>query len=259
VYYLVVSPTHRLNVRSKCSPQFLGVLVILLLLAACLAFRAFRIRRRYRTATQIALARGGPLPTEPGNEFWGMGGMAGWNAENTVRIDAGGRRGRGKTTRWAKIPILWENEVYEKVPGEEEDLEDGLVGTRPVYVAHLQPVMLSSQREEEPELPAPEPIPQPTAPRRTLADRLRRTPIEPSPPPPVPPPKPREIDRDVMFGEDISMAVIIRMPSEASHVERPRPDDDSFMSDEATGWKPGMEIGVWQGHVGDSSSSTRRA
>ena len=57
-----------------------------------------------------------------------MGNMAGWTAENTVRIDAGGRRGR-KTTRWAKIPILWENEVYEKVSGAEEDLDHGFVGT----------------------------------------------------------------------------------------------------------------------------------
>lgn len=128
VYYLVVSSAYACLACARCSSQFLGVLVILLLLAACLAFRAFRIRRRYRTATQIALARGGPLPNDPGNEFWGMGGMAGWTAENTVRIDAGGRRGR-KTTRWAKIPILWENEVYEKVSGAEEDLDHGFVGT----------------------------------------------------------------------------------------------------------------------------------
>ena len=74
--------------------QFLGVLVILLLLAACLAIRAFRIRRRYRTATQLALARGGPLPIDPHAEFWGL---------TPVRVE--------REVKRKKIPILWESEV----------------------------------------------------------------------------------------------------------------------------------------------------
>lgn len=120
-------------------------------------------------------------------------------------------------------------------------------------------MMLSSQRDEQPEIPLVEPTLQPTAPRRTLADRLRRTPVEPTPPPVVPTPKPREIDRDVTIGEDVRMAVIIRMPSEAADMKPSRPDDDSFMSDETTGWEPGMEIGVWQGYVASSSSLSRSA
>lgn len=71
------------------------MLVILLLLAACLAFRAFRIRRRYRTATQLALARGGPLPVDPHAEFWGL--------RPPPPVE--------KSKKLGKVPILWENEV----------------------------------------------------------------------------------------------------------------------------------------------------
>jgi hypothetical protein len=54
------------------------------MLAACLAFRAFRMRRRYRTATQIALARGDPLPMQLRDDYWGLAGLPGFPGTDGV-------------------------------------------------------------------------------------------------------------------------------------------------------------------------------
>jgi len=81
------------------------------MLAACLAFRAFRMRRRYRTATQIALARGDPLPMQLRDDYWGLAGLPGFtNGTDTVGGVMTGDRA-GKKGTWTKIPILEEAEV----------------------------------------------------------------------------------------------------------------------------------------------------
>jgi len=99
------------------------VLVIILMLAACLAFRAFRMRRRYRTATQIALARGDPLPTQLRDDYWGLAGLPGF----IHGTDGGGAgvitgESRGKKGTWTKIPILEEAEVDGMAPEYRDEL-----------------------------------------------------------------------------------------------------------------------------------------
>lgn len=44
------------------------------------------------------------------------------------------------------------------------------------------------------------------------------------------------------------MAVIIQMPSQIQSEVA----DESF-DDETTGWEPGMELGVWEGHTSNRS------
>lgn len=99
--------------------QFLGVLVVLLVIAATLSFRAFRIRRRYRSAAQLALMRGEALPPRGHDDYWGFGTM-GWRAmpagEGGDEVDRIlNRDGRGgKKGPWSKIPELREVEVDQK-------------------------------------------------------------------------------------------------------------------------------------------------
>ena len=115
--------------------QFLGVLAVLICMASCLAFRAFRIRRRYRTATQLAIARGDPVPrlTE---DYWRFGTFSPWTHDGWDRHDmaAGmdGIDGRGRGKKWAKVPELWEAEV----DGDEEKLSvrRGVSGWRDIQV-----------------------------------------------------------------------------------------------------------------------------
>jgi hypothetical protein len=93
------------------------------MLAACLAFRAFRMRRRYRTATQIALARGDPLPMQLRDDYWGLAGLPGF----IHGTDGGGAgvitgESRGKKGTWTKIPILEEAEVEGMAPEYRDEL-----------------------------------------------------------------------------------------------------------------------------------------
>lgn len=112
------------------------MLVIILLLAACLAFRAFRMRRRYRTATQIALARGDPLPMQLRDDYWGLAGLPGFNngsdatgAGGVITGDRGGKKGT-----WTKIPILEEAEATGYAPEYRDELfEDINVCTSPLW------------------------------------------------------------------------------------------------------------------------------
>jgi hypothetical protein len=124
VYYLVVGHPLYPSVLFMLTNQFLGVLVIILLLAACLAFRAFRMRRRYRTATQIALARGDPLPMQLRDDYWGLAGLPGFN-NGTETTGAGGLitgdRG-GKKGTWTKIPVLEEAEATGFAPETRDEL-----------------------------------------------------------------------------------------------------------------------------------------
>ena len=80
-------------------------------MAACLALRAFRMRRRYRTATQLAIARGDPLPNMR-DDYWGLGRLSVWTSDGRDAIDGEDMdvwKGNGR--RGEKIPEMWEAEV----------------------------------------------------------------------------------------------------------------------------------------------------
>lgn len=64
---------------------------------------------------------------------------------------------------------------------------------------------------------------------------------------------PREMDRPIQLGEDMRVAIVIRMPRDPAEVEREeeaRSFLDEYEEDERPGWQPGMELGVWEGRVG---------
>ena len=115
-------------------------MVVLLALAACLAVRAIRQRRRYRTATQMAIARGGQLPDDP-NDYWGLSGLSGWTPEGLDRfglpLPSGDRNGgRG---RWQQIPVIWDGIADEKLKGEEETDGWGFAQVSQLHSAMLTP------------------------------------------------------------------------------------------------------------------------
>lgn len=86
-------------------------MVVLLLLAACLAYRAFRLRRRYRTATQLAIARGEMLPPDIRRDYWGLGGLSAWTSDGVDRLGMplnDDIRSRGPKGKWQRIPKLWD-------------------------------------------------------------------------------------------------------------------------------------------------------
>ena len=54
-----------------------------------------------------------------------------------------------------------------------------------------------------------------------------------------------ESERQVTEGEGVRLAVVIQMPAEVS------PKRTSMDTDEdEPGWRPGMELGVWEGRLG---------
>ncbi|KAK4683431.1 hypothetical protein P7C73_g6834, partial [Tremellales sp. Uapishka_1] len=107
---------------------FLGVLVVLVFMAACLGLRAMRLRRRYRTATQRAIANGDPVPpnwnvfARDNSEFWGVGGFAAFTADGLDRFGAPRTDRRGDKAR-LRVPMMWEAQVEEKAEEEEEEEE----------------------------------------------------------------------------------------------------------------------------------------
>lgn len=122
--------------------------------------------------------------------------------------------------------------------------------------------MLASRRDhevEEPIIATPTPVEEPAASRRRPLSALRfgrNRAAYPQPAAPAPPPqRRREIDREVEDDEDVRMAVVIRMPFEDGPEDRRAPESDagSEEDEEKTGWLPGMELGVWDGHVGSAS------
>lgn len=126
MYYLVVSPAMPWH-PSRADFKFLGVLVIILLLAACLALRAFRMRRRYRTATQLAIARGDPLPVHLRDDYWGLAGLPGFTgganatATGTAAADRAAKKGK-----WDRIPRLEEVETAGTAGDRNEELWDDI-------------------------------------------------------------------------------------------------------------------------------------
>ncbi|KAK8843920.1 hypothetical protein IAR55_006712 [Kwoniella newhampshirensis] len=242
---------------------FLGVLVILMLIAGCLTLRAVRMRRRYRTATQIALSRGEPIPEGMREDFWGLGGLSGWTAEGLDRLGAirpgeewvgAGRRG-GKG-RWEKVPVLYEGQLFKEPAVEKqvsEDHGDEPWNTlRPLTLVSLRPSQTPFPEEpvEPPALtpvrnmgPRPRPPPMfnfsrhrpPSTADQAIASTSRAQPL-------------REEDREVVPGEDVRLGIIIQMPTEGmSEDQRTRRADDD---DDEVAWESGMELGIWEGVVG---------
>ncbi|TYJ55227.1 hypothetical protein B9479_004057 [Cryptococcus floricola] len=223
---------------------FLGVLVVLMLIALCLAVRAMRMRRRYRAAAQAALARGETVPGSIRDDFWGMGGLAGWNSDGWDRFGAVGPGGLWKDSKWHKLPVLTEAEAAqesEKADYEATDLWTG--DTRPLSLqsrkflpeespmdalAGLQPRNVRA-RNRHPALFN----------RSRPTDALDRSnPFESKQNIP-------EIDRSIGTGEPLRIGVVIQMPNPVISGQRYTQGDD----DEQVAWESGMEIGLWEGVV----------
>lgn len=111
--------------------QFLGVLLALIVIAAGLTYRSYRMRRRYRTATQMAIARGDPMPSN----WWGVDddlfSLGVWRGAPGPldRWAAVGRPGARRDRRWMPIPVLYDAvpkvEKEEESKGKEAEAEEG--------------------------------------------------------------------------------------------------------------------------------------
>ncbi|CAK9783026.1 hypothetical protein CC85DRAFT_286562 [Cutaneotrichosporon oleaginosum] len=213
---------------------FLGVLLALILLAAALTLRSYRMRARYRTQTQLAIARGDAPTGWWGDDMWGVP----W---------AGPARPPRRERRWMPIPVLFDavpvpapepKFVSEKGKAVETDLWDD-----------IQPLTIHSLLPPDPE-PEPEPQPAPDSvrlrpPGAGFTNFRRRMGLDaalPDPPPPTP--RAPEMSRPLADAEPLRVAVIVQMPTEWEC------DASSALSDDdEIGWRPGMEIGVWEGVV----------
>lgn len=106
--------------------------------------------------------------------------------------------------------------------------------------------LLPPEPEPEPEL-QPIQLPEPPGGRfRTPgAGFRRRLGLEAMPPladPPPPVPREPEMARPLSDGEPVRVAVVVQMPTECDAVSALSDDDE-------IAWRPGMEIGVWEGMV----------
>ncbi|KAL1412393.1 hypothetical protein Q8F55_000138 [Vanrija albida] len=229
---------------------FLGILGALVVLACLLTMRSYRLRRQYRTAAQLAIARGAPFPPNwwanprarppPPDELWDGGVYTGGPPPGPLSEWAivGGRAphgGQRRERRWVRIPVLWD---AKPTPEYEEEVD-----AEPWWASWGQPLTAQSLAPAPPlHRPGPvSPMPPPPPPPRLF----RRNREPPAPPPPPPPPKiEREIKRTLEAGEPMRVAVVIQMPG---YERRAVEDDDD--DDEIVGWEPGMELGVWTGSV----------
>ncbi|WWD20841.1 hypothetical protein CI109_105318 [Kwoniella shandongensis] len=247
---------------------FLGVLVILMLIAGCLTLRAVRMRRRYRTATQIALARGEPIPEGMREDFWGLGGLSGWTAEGLDRlgnirpgeewVPGTGRRGAGKG-RWEKVPVLYEGELVKE---QQAEVERSGVGGDEVW-DHVRPLTLLSLRPSQTPFPDESSDPPVLTPVRNMGPRPRPAPMftfsrhrsssygvtdqaQSSTSRSQQQQTTKEIDREIVPGEEVRLGVVIQMPVQGlSERQRTREGDDD--DEEEVAWENGMELGVWEG------------
>lgn len=72
--------------------------MLIVLLAILLTIRRYRLRRRYWTATQLAISRGEPPPQRWGDDDpWGL-----------LFPRPERWQGRKKERRWMRIPSLWD-------------------------------------------------------------------------------------------------------------------------------------------------------
>jgi hypothetical protein len=85
------------------------------------------MRRRFRTATQLAIARGEPLPPDMREDYWGLGRLSGWTPQGLDRFGPAGLGGILKegAGRWQSVPKLYEAVIDEKEEptGDEEGNE----------------------------------------------------------------------------------------------------------------------------------------
>ncbi|WVW80581.1 hypothetical protein I302_102567 [Kwoniella bestiolae CBS 10118] len=221
---------------------FLGILVVLLILAGCLALRAVRMRRRYRTATQIALARGEPIPSPGMDPYWRLAGLATWTSEGFDRLgniegELNRRREREREREKLKMkPGIWDCVVWENENGLHQE---GLESAEPISLQSLLP-------------PSPPPTSSPppnevSSPRPLFGFRQR------SSPPEAPPPQTKEVHREVASGEPVKMGVIIQMPVPPEQQQKQNDDDE-----EKVGWEMGMELGIWEGRIQSGSAKDGR-
>ena len=241
-----------------------------MLLAAFLALRAFRMRQRFRTATQQAIARGDPLPPGPlgRDEYWGLGSFSGWTPDGNNRLGpfaAQEERAR-QLRRWAKVPSLSEAEV------DDQDIDEkapfwvsakvcltliAILNRQPLSAQSLLPppdaTIEAASSGQNPfdtvRTMGPRPRPPPLIDLSAFSRARRRRSSSVTVEPPPPPPKlQREIDRALGVGEEVRVAVVIQMPREVEDEPERHYDSDEEEYEEV-GWKPGMELGVWEGVV----------
>ena len=231
------------------------------------------MRRRYRTATQLAIARGDPLPVHLRDDYWGLTGLPRFTNGGGNESPAGitGDRG-GKKGRWDRIPKLEEAELAGKAAERNDELfYDITVSSTcpPCPVVHIadgfQPVTLHSLLTPDPRSSTTttqsndpnEPITAASSSRarRFNMQAFRRTSGAHTPTPDGPEPtrskpaKKKEIDREIQEGEDMRLAVVIQMPVRGEGT-RKRQSWNSDDEEEEVGWETGMELGVWEGNVG---------
>lgn len=103
----------------------------------------------------------------------------------------------------------------------------------------------------EPVLPAPVPPPQGL---HAVGDAIRRgwRGAEPPPPPPPKRKEPKESERPLEAEEPVRIAVLIQMPVDPS-APAPLYDD----AEDEVAWRPGMELGVWEGNLAGSTAGLR--
>lgn len=96
------------------------------------------MRRRYRTATQLAIARGDPLPVHLRDDYWGLTGLPRFATGGGNEAPAGitGDRG-GKKGRWDRIPKLEEAELAGKAAERNDEL------FHDITVSHTYPTFRS--------------------------------------------------------------------------------------------------------------------
>ncbi|EIW66245.1 hypothetical protein TREMEDRAFT_65516 [Tremella mesenterica DSM 1558] len=240
---------------------FLGVLVVLLCMAACLGFRAFRLRRRYQSATQRAIARGDPLP-DVRDDYWGLGGLSAWTQEGLDRLtnspgtEEWAVRRDGRKTKWDRIPRL--SEAIPLPEKERESSHHDSWNFEPLTLHSLKPLetpLISESIDEDQIGTTPFQLrrmgPRPRPPPLGLSNfvhRRRPDPNSEGSPPPARPEPMKELDRGIGSGEMLRIAVMVQMPQRGSFNVK---GDDRERQDEEdeTGWEPGMEIGVWQGQI----------
>ncbi|KAK6906277.1 hypothetical protein L486_06158 [Kwoniella mangroviensis CBS 10435] len=226
---------------------FLGILVLFLILAGCLALRAVRMRRRYRTATQIALARGEPIPQPVIDPYWRLAGLTTWTSEGFDRLgNLESEMNRRRERERDKEKLKLKPKIYDCVVWENENrLQDGLDSAEPISI---QSLLLSSPPPSASSNP-----PQVSSPRPLFGFRQRSSPS----PSEVLVPQITQVNKNVSAGEPVQMGVIIQMPvpPDQQHMQdQQRYGDDE---EERVGWEMGMELGVWQGQIRNEAKDVR--
>lgn len=210
------------------------------------------------------------------DDYWGFGPMGWRNAEGGDEVDramAAGMRVRGGKGAWEKVPVLLEAEVDEKGDGEGlescqvsgtwamkgeagSDRGEMLTFYKPVTLHSLLPRPVPSAASPEPAAPASRSL-QPRQPggasRIDFSEIRRQIRNGPRPAPALagaPAQVVTELSRGVEIGEDVRVAIVIRMPRDPAEVEQEERRSMIDEDEERPGWESGMELGVWEGVVG---------